>query len=101
MSYKVVGYLSVEIMMKEKNIYLLASQQYLSPDKKSVVGYNEEDNDDVKCFTIKDKNKGLKLTIEDDTSKTYLEYIILQQKKVAVFIDDEKKLIGLQYPIKD
>ena len=105
--YRIAGYLGVKINDNIKFI-LTPLRKYLSPDNEHAIGYQITRNNtdcEVKLFALPDGK--LECEVSDDKCnveinnkiENLLIQLALDQKKVLVYIMEDNKIIGFEYPV--
>jgi len=116
--YRIAGYLGVKIDSNKIKFILTPLQKYLSPDNEYAVGYQITENNtdcEVKLFALPDGKLECEVSDgevsdgEESDDKSNVEInnkienlliqLALDQKKVLVYIMEDNKIVGFEYPV--
>ena len=116
--YRIAGYLGVKIDSNKTDgskikFILTPLQKYLSPDNEYAVGYQITENNtdcEVKLFALPDGKLECEVSDgEESDDKSNVEInnkienlliqLALDQKKVLVYIMEDNKIVGFEYPV--
>jgi hypothetical protein len=112
--YRIAGYLGVKIDSNKTDgskikFILTPLQKYLSPDNEYAVGYQITKNNtdcEVKLFSLHDGKLECEVSDDDKSNieinnkiENLLIQLALDQKKVLVYIMEDNKIVGFEYPV--
>jgi len=100
MSYNIQGSLAIQVEGQEVDFLLYPANAYLSPDKSSAVLYPVmTENQKNQATLLKLTDGYLELECDVDMQCKYLlSQIALQNKTVALTVNDKNTIIGFTYP---